>query len=86
MAKLVAKITIKGIERKCISVYGNPSYWVDFETNDYRLNKIGVRRGHTGSNAQCGYYCTPSLENKECWIEYHFTRKGTMVLDRMECL
>ena len=84
MAKLVAKIVVKSIERKCTSSYGNPSYWIEFDTKDYRLNRIGVRRGHTGSNAQCGYYCSSSLEGKECWIEYHFTKKGTLIIDTME--
>ena len=84
MSKLVAKITIKGIKRKCTSSFGNPSYWIEFATKDYRLSELGVRRGHTASNAQCGYYCTPSLEGQECRIEYHFTKKGTLIIDTME--
>ena len=81
--RLTAKVLVKSIGRKCTSSFGNPSYWVGFETKDYRLNELNVRRGHTASNAQCGYSCS-AFVGQECSIEYHFTKKGTLIIDRME--
>ena len=83
MAKrLMATVIVKSVERKGISVNGNPSYWVEFEPK-YSLSELGFRKGYTASNAQCGYSAT-NFVGKECKIEYHFTRKGNLIIDTMK--
>lgn len=80
--RLMATVIVKSVERKGISVCGNPSYWVDFEPK-YSLSEIGFSRGYTASDSQCSY-SAPNFVVKECKIEYHFTRKGTLIIDTME--
>ena len=77
-----ANIFVEDISRKCVSSYGNPSYWVDFSTKDYRLCELNISIGYTASNAQCGYTAS-NFVGKECKIEYHFTRKGALIIDTM---
>lgn len=81
--KLTAIVFVKSTNRKCMSVYGNPSYWVDFETKYNRLCELGYRRGYTASNAQCGYSAT-NFVGKECVIEYHFSTTGNLIIDTMK--
>ena len=78
--RLMATVIVKSVERKGMSVNGNPSYWVEFYPISYWL--LGLCRGYTASNAQCGYVAT-SFVGKECTIEYHFTAKGNLVIDTM---
>ena len=80
--RLMATVIVKSVERKGISVCGNPSYWVEFEPK-YSLSEIGFSKGYTASNAQCSY-SAPNFVGKECKIEYHFTRKGSLIIDTME--
>ena len=79
--RLMATVIVKSVERKGMSVYGNPSYWVEFEPK-YSLSEIMGRKGYTASNAQCGYAAT-GFVGKECKIEYHFTRNGALIIDTM---
>ena len=81
--RLMATVIVKSVERKGMSVYGNPSYWVEFEPK-YSLSEIRDRKGYTASNAQCGYLVSNLLIGKECRIEYHFTRKGALIVDTMK--
>ena len=83
MGKLIAKIWVKDVFRKGTSTVGNPSYWIDFRTHDSLLSGLNASIGHTASNAQCGYIAS-DLEGKDVIIEYHFTRKGTLIIDNME--
>ena len=76
--RLMATVLVTDVSRKCTSLYGNPSYWVEFTSKDGRQF-----RGHTASNAQCGYIAS-DLVGKEVVIEYHFTRKGNLIIDTME--
>ena len=80
--RLMATVIVKGVARKGMSVYGNPSYWVEFEPK-YSLSELRDRKGYTASNAQCGYSAT-GFVGKECKIEYHFTRKGNLIIDDMK--
>lgn len=80
--RLMATVIVKSVERKGMSVCGNPSYWVEFEPK-YSLSEIGFSKGYTASNAQCSY-SAPNFVGKDCRIEYHFTRKGNLVIDTME--
>ena len=80
--RLMATVIVKSVERKGINVNGNPSYWVEFEPK-YSLSEIGFSKGYTASNAQCSY-SAPNFVGKECKIEYHFTRKGALIIDTME--
>mgnify|MGYP003594620016 CR=1 FL=1 len=80
--RLMDTVIVKSVERKGMSVYGNPSYWVEFEPK-YSLSEIGFSKGYTASNAQCGYIAS-DLKGKEVIIEYHFTRKGALIIDDMK--
>ena len=80
--RLMATVIVKSVERKGISVCGNPSYWVEFEPK-YSLSEIGLSKGYTASNALCGY-SAPNFVGKECKIEYHFTRNGSLIIDTMK--
>ena len=81
--RLMAKVFVRSIERKCTSVCGNPSYWVSFKTHNELLTKLGASRGYTASNAQCGYTAS-NFVGKDCVVEYHFTAKGNLIIDTME--
>ena len=80
--RLMATVIVKSVKRKGISVNGNPSYWVEFEPK-YSRSEIGSSKGYTASNASCGYSATNFI-GKECKIEYHFTRTGSLIIDTME--
>ena len=80
--RLMATVIVKSVERKGMSVCGNPSYWVEFEPK-YSLSELGASKGYTASNAQCGYLAN-NFVGKECVIEYHFTRKGSLIIDTMK--
>ena len=79
--RLMATVIVKSVERKGMSVCGNPSYWVEFGPK-YSRSEIGRSKGYTASNAQCSY-SAPNFVGKECKIEYHFTRKGALIIDTM---
>ena len=84
MSKILsAKVFVESTKIKCLSVNGNQSYWVNFVTKDYRLSELGFRKGHTASDAQCGYSAT-NFVGRMCTIEYHFTPAGNLIIDRME--
>ena len=84
MAKiLTAKVFVKSTNIKCMSVNGNPSYWISFETKDYRLSELRFKRGYTASDAQCGYSAT-NFVGRMCAIEYHFTPAGNLIIDTMK--
>ena len=76
--KFNATVLVTDVSRKCTSSYGNPSYWVNFASKDGREFK-----GHTASNAQCGYIVS-DLVDKKCKIGYHYSQKGTLIIDTME--
>ena len=80
--RLMATVIVKSVERKGISVNGNPSYWVEFNPK-YSLSEIGFSKGYTASDAQCGYSASNFI-GKEVVIEYHFTRKGNLIIDTMK--
>ena len=81
--RLTAKVFVKSTNIKCMSAYGNPSYWISFETKDYRLSELRFKRGYTASNAQCGYSAT-NFVGRMCSIEFHFTPAGNLIINRME--
>lgn len=80
--RLMATVIVKGVDFKGMSVYGIPSYWVEFEPK-YSLSELRDRKGYTASNAQCGYSASNFI-GKECRIEYHYTRKGALIINTME--
>lgn len=80
--RLMTTVIVKSVERKGMSVCGNPTYWVEFEPK-YKLSEIRDRKGHTASDSQCSY-SAPNFVGKECKIEYHFTKKGNLIIDTME--
>lgn len=80
--RLMDTVIVKSVERKGISVNGNPSYFIEFEPK-YRLSEIGLNKGYTASDASCGYSAS-NFVGKECKIEYHFTRKGSLIIDTMK--
>ena len=80
--RLMATVIVKNVERKSISVNGNPSYWIEFEPK-YSLSELRLNKGFTASDASCGYTAT-NFVDKECNIEYHFTRSGNLIIDTMK--
>ena len=72
--KTIAKI--KDVTFRNRSVYGNPSYYINFETETGELIK-----GYTAPNASCGYSCTNSEFREFAYIEYHITKGGKIVID-----
>ena len=72
--KVIGKI--KGASYRNTSVYGNPSYYITFETETGELIK-----GYTVANASCGYSCTNSDLREFAYIEYHVTKGGKIVID-----
>ena len=76
MAKQIKESAkVLGISYKTTSYYGNPSYWVKFETT-----KGEILKGYTANNASCGYSIS-NYEGKECVITYHYTRNGNLIID-----
>ena len=70
------RANVIGTSYKNTSIYGNPSYWVSFETEK------GIIRAYTESDAACGYGCT-NFNGKMCDITYHLTRSGNAVITSM---
>jgi hypothetical protein len=73
------KCTLHGVEFKNCSTMGNPSYWIYFtdSTGDFH-------KGHTSTNSSAGYTAANyRYAENGCpvWLEYHFTRKGTCIID-----
>lgn len=78
MKTFTKKMTIKDLRRAKSSYYGNPSFYIDAETEDgERLS------GKTASNAAIGYelgaFAIGETRNFTC----HFTPKGTLIFDFM---
>ena len=72
--KTIAKI--KGTKYRNTSVYGNPSYYIVFET------ETGEEiQGYTAPNAECAYGCTNPELREFAYIEYHSTKSGKIVID-----
>ena len=76
--KIVVTAKVIGTSYKSTSYYGNPSYWVLFETEDGK-----EIRAYTASNAACAYSCT-NFNGKQCVITYHYTRTGSAIIDYMK--
>ena len=78
MAKNNIKVRAKvfGVQYKSTSYYGNPSYWVTFETDN------GVLTAYTATDAACGYGCRNYLGGS-AEITYHRTRTGNYIIDYM---
>ena len=72
--KVIGKI--KGTSFRNTSVYGNPSYYINFETETGEIIK-----GYTAPNASCGYSCTNSEFSKFAYLEYHITKGGKVIID-----
>ena len=73
-----ATVLVTKVSRKCNSIYGNPSYWVEFALKDGR-----EFRGYTASDAQCGYIAS-NLVDRKCEIGYHYSSKGNLIIDTMQ--
>ena len=67
---------IKDVTFKNKSVYGNPSYYILFETEEGETIK-----GYTKPNADCAYGCRNEDLKKFAYIEYHATKGGKIVID-----
>lgn len=74
--KTIAKI--KDVEFRNRSVYGNPSYFITFETEEGEILK-----GYTAPNAACAYGCTNSELREFAYIEYHITKGGKVIIDNI---
>lgn len=72
--KTIAKI--KDVTFRNRSVYGNPSYYIKFETEEGELIK-----GYTVANSSCAYGCTNPDLKEFAYIEYHVTKGGKIVID-----
>ena len=69
---------IKGTAYRNTSVYGNPSYYITFETE-----KGETIKGYTAPNAACAYGCTNSELREFACIVYHSTKSGKIVIDNI---
>lgn len=72
--KVIGKI--KGTSYRNTSYYGNPSYYILFETETGETIK-----GYTAPNAACAYGCTNSEFSKFACIVYHITKGGKTIID-----
>ena len=72
--KTIAKI--KDVQLRNHSVYGNPSYYINFENEEGESIK-----GYTAANASCGYSCTNSDLREFAYLEYHITKGGKVIID-----
>ena len=67
---------IKGTKYRNTSYFGNPSYYILFETETGETIK-----GYTAPNAACAYGCTNSEFSKFACIVYHITKGGKVIID-----
>ena len=67
---------IKDVTFKNKSVYGNPSYYILFETEEGETIK-----GYTKPNADCAYGCKNPELREFAYIEFHETKSGKIVID-----
>lgn len=74
--KVIGKI--KGASYRNTSSYGNPSYYINFETETGETIK-----GYTAANASCGYSCTNSEFREFAYLEYHITKGGKVIIDNI---
>ena len=72
-------VFVKGISKKCVSAYGNPSYWVGFVFKDDTRQFLGF----TASNAQCGY-TVGNFIGRIAKIEYRYSKKGNIIIDNIK--
>lgn len=78
---MAKKQTIIGIIHnvwgKSKSVYGRPSFFVQFAQECYEDE---IMEGQTASDAECNglFKC------KKCKITYHETKKGTIIIERID--
>lgn len=72
--------TILNVWGKSKSVYGCPSFFVQFAQECYEDEII---EGHTQSDAECNYGIK-DLKGKKCQITYHETKKGTLIIERID--
>lgn len=74
--KVIGKI--KGASYRNTSVYGNPSYYIKFET------ETGEEIiGYTAANAACAYGCKNSEFREFACIVYHITKGGKVIIDNI---
>lgn len=67
--------TVTATKYRNTSFTGGPSRWVWFTDSE------GFERfGHTATDAACGYSVTNFL-NRPAEIVYHYTRKGTLIIE-----
>ena len=64
-------------ERRNNSIYGNPSWYVCF------ANGADSITGKTSSDAKCGYTLTNFRNGRACNVNYHITKGGNTVIDRI---
>lgn len=69
---------IKDVQFRNTSVYGNPSYYILFETETGETIK-----GYTAANAACAYGCTNSELREFACIVYHITKGGKVIIDNI---
>lgn len=62
---------------KSTSFYGNPKFRVLFENNETGE----ILRGETANDAACAYGINNSCYKTSCYITYHITRNGNLILD-----
>ena len=67
---------IKDVQFRNRSVYGNPSYYILFETETGETIK-----GYTAPNSSCAYGCKNPDLKEFAYIEYHRTKSGKVVID-----
>lgn len=62
------------------SIYGNPRFYGEFTSDSG-----AVLAGKTASNAMCAYAFL-NQKDKKRKVNYHYTRKGNVIIDTIEIL
>lgn len=75
MKKFTVETKITYIKFKSCSVYGNPSYWVEFDNGLY---------GYTASNAACAYGIKNPEYKEKAVVTYHYTPNNNLIIDNIQ--
>ena len=73
--KVLTNAKLVSYERRNSSAYGNPAWYVCFESGTDSII------GRTASNAQCGYTVENFRDGRACNVSYHITNSGNTIID-----
>ena len=75
MATIISKrVKVINVTYRNTSYMGNSSYWITFET------ETDILKGYTKPNTKAGLIAD-EVNGKVTDISYHYTKKGTLIID-----